>query len=694
MTRSPFGKLQAKTPSRESMERGVSDLRQTERDEAEATEEGEPPESERGSGVPLRSELAERNEALVGHNEALVRDNEELRARLAQTEALERENEELRAWLADSEKQRRQSEEELAEIREQFAECERKLEEALKKDEPAPAPSAETRPEPEPEPEPEPKGPEGYKPGTLRDAVMAGELSAVSELMDKGVDPNSPRERLADWTPLHYAAQLGHTEIIDTLLDHGAEPQSRDKDGQTPLMQTGYWGRTEAKELLLRRGGGEESGVPPKMIMEAEFASKIGRWNAEGSVTIICSAPEFSLPYVDGTKDNVMKALFALCDMHRTHVKFGYDWGGSSTAEPADKDPNRLVPECCLSLACSCGHDRSTIMVKGPVQWWNPKSVAGSMWFPKYITKVQSNIMYAAQLGMKIIVMVALRGGPVTQLEHRTMPFIIAGAIKDLRVKGMSISLLGDAEKTEIKLCLRIMEYDEFLSQFYDESVITLSKSGMCIAAAAKKTQKELLTMAPADLVQLQFKDEHPAVRTKLADEDLAAIRKQYEALSEEDKAKADEARGRPTEETEHALIMAANAGQTAEVRVLLAAGTDPDVASKDGSTALICAAYGGHEEAVGALAEGGADLDKVDKDGVTPLMEAARYGQSGAVRRLLDLGADHTVVGTAGWFEGKTALEVAEAKDKEEAAAVLRAWALEVAEQSVSLGQSPTRHA
>ena len=93
------------------------------------------------------------------------------------------------------------------------------------------------------------------------------------------------------------------------------------------------------------RGGGEESSVPPKMIMEAEFASKIGRWDVEGTVTIICSAPEFTLPYEDGTKDNVMKALFALCDMHYKHVKFGYDWGGSSTAEPADKDPNRLVPE-------------------------------------------------------------------------------------------------------------------------------------------------------------------------------------------------------------------------------------------------------------------------------------------------------------------------------------------------------------
>ena len=159
-----------------------------------------------------------------------------------------------------------------------------------------------------------------------------------------------------------------------------------------------------------------------------------------------------------------------------------------------------------------------------------------------------------------------------------------------------------------------------------------------------------------------------------------------YEALSVEDKAKADEAKGTPAEENEQALRDAASDGDTAGVRVLLAAGTDPDAADEHGDTALHKAAWEGHEEAVGALAEGGADLDKARNDGATPLMIAAYWGYSGVVRRLLELGADHTAVGTGDRYEGKTALEVAEAEDafdseamkqgKGEAAAVLRAWA------------------
>eukprot|EP01045_Picozoa_sp_COSAG04_P028744 COSAG04_NODE_4545_length_2024_cov_10.081017_1_plen_55_part_10 len=50
----------------------------------------------------------------------------------------------------------------------------------------------------------------------------------------------------------------------------------------------------------------------------------------------------------------------------------------------------------------------------------------------------------------------------------------------------------------------------------------------------------------------------------------------------------ADEARGRPAEENEEALRRMAMGGQTAEVRVLLAAGTDPDAADWFGRTALL----------------------------------------------------------------------------------------------------------
>ena len=118
-------------------------------------------------------------------------------------------------------------------------------------------------------------------------------------------------------------------------------------------------------------------------------------------------------------------------------------------------------------------------------------------------------------------------------------------------------------------------------------------------------------------------------------------------------RVQADEARGRPAAENEQALRGAATRGRTAQVRVLLAAGTDPGAADEYGQTALHWAAKWGREEAVGALAEGGADLDKADKYGGTPLMDAAYNGHRGVARRLLELGADHTAVATRWRWKG-----------------------------------------
>ena len=138
--------------------------------------------------------------------------------------------------------------------------------------------------------------------------------------------------------------------------------------------------------------------------------------------------------------------------------------------------------------------------------------------------------------------------------------------------------------------------------------------------------------------------------------------------------------RHRPAEMNEGALMDAAQSGRTAEVRVLLAAGADPDAVDEKISanwTAMIYAAMAGHEETVAALAEGGADPNKADSHGSTPLMWAACMGRDSTVRQLLELGADCMVVSTgAGPFkEGKTALELAEERGQEEAGGVLRVW-------------------
>ena len=184
-----------------------------------------------------------------------------------------------------------------------------------------------------------------------------------------------------------------------------------------------------------------------------------------------------------------MVGLFQMCDAFSQHVKFGYDWGGSVTAEAADKNEDRTVYDCCHSLACTVGTGPGQCAIRGrpirgPVDWSNPKSVAGSMWFPKYKTKVMGAIQAEAQrAGIEYIEMVVINGGPVSQLEKRTMPHIITGSIADLQKKGMDIGLAGQGKA--ISVFMRPMEYDEFFPRFHHvESAGTTS--GGCVDLSDK----------------------------------------------------------------------------------------------------------------------------------------------------------------------------------------------------------------
>ena len=122
-----------------------------------------------------------------------------------------------------------------------------------------------------------------------------------------------------------------------------------------------------------------------------------------------------------------MVGLFQMCDAFGEHVKFGYDWGGSVTAEAADKSEDRTVYDCCHSLACTVGTGPGQCAVRGrpirgPVDWSNPKSVAGSMWFPKYKTKVMGAIQAEAQRqGIEWIEMIVRSSSLIWRVQARSI---------------------------------------------------------------------------------------------------------------------------------------------------------------------------------------------------------------------------------------------------------------------------------
>ncbi|KAJ8025175.1 BRCA1-associated RING domain protein 1 [Holothuria leucospilota] len=86
----------------------------------------------------------------------------------------------------------------------------------------------------------------------LHVACIKGDLEKVTELLQKGSDPNTKDH--AGWTPLHEACNHGFVPIVATLLDNGALINMPGFDNDSPLHDAVHNNRPEVVRLLIERG--------------------------------------------------------------------------------------------------------------------------------------------------------------------------------------------------------------------------------------------------------------------------------------------------------------------------------------------------------------------------------------------------------------------------------------------------------
>jgi uncharacterized protein len=93
-------------------------------------------------------------------------------------------------------------------------------------------------------------------------AAINNQLDVAKVLIERGADINRK-----GWTPLHYAATRGHTEMMRLLLDHDAYIDSESDNGTTPLMMAAYSAPALAVKLLL------ESGADPTLVNQGNASA-------------------------------------------------------------------------------------------------------------------------------------------------------------------------------------------------------------------------------------------------------------------------------------------------------------------------------------------------------------------------------------------------------------------------------------
>ncbi|KAF8489550.1 hypothetical protein F5888DRAFT_1892870 [Russula emetica] len=123
--------------------------------------------------------------------------------------------------------------------------------------------------------------PRGLRENTpLHSAAFYGDLEMVQVLLDYGADVNS-KNRLRS-TPLGYASRDGHrndARVARLLIAHGADPNTRNMIGSTPLHQASGYGRIEIVRLLIEHGANVEAkddeGISPLDVASGEQREEI-----------------------------------------------------------------------------------------------------------------------------------------------------------------------------------------------------------------------------------------------------------------------------------------------------------------------------------------------------------------------------------------------------------------------------------
>jgi len=98
----------------------------------------------------------------------------------------------------------------------------------------------------------QPKPPTAKAPAiSIHEAVGTGNIEAVKKHLAAGTDVNAND---GGWTPLWYAADEGHKEIVELLIAKGADVNAKNKGDVTPLYGAARSGRKEIAELLIAKG--------------------------------------------------------------------------------------------------------------------------------------------------------------------------------------------------------------------------------------------------------------------------------------------------------------------------------------------------------------------------------------------------------------------------------------------------------
>ncbi|NIM59890.1 MAG: serine hydrolase [Candidatus Aminicenantes bacterium] len=426
----------------------------------------------------------------------------------------------------------------------------------------------------------------------LIEAAHKGDSEVVEALLDSGADINARDEQ--NQTALHLAAGRGHTAVVKLLLEHGADVNARNLLGRTPILVPVYRGSLDIVRALLNAGAdiearSELAGQTPLLIVSGSRAKAVEALLEEGADA-----------NAKGEAYHETALMLAAISGNKAAVKALLDKGADVKAAASNGRTAMLMAEAfghndVIKLLQDAGAPRETSRGLLPLEAYVPPYLVAN----------------------------AKRGRPLN--PQAALALLNRGAV--LEAEGET-ALLFAAMKGDVKALSALLEEGAGVNIKHKDGW-----SGLILAAAnghlpvvqallekdANVDAKENL-MGQTSLIWAA-KGGHTAV--------AKALLKAGANVNARDKFGGS------------ALTRAASRGQSEIIKILLEEGADINARESDGDTAIIEATAESHLEIIKTLLKAGADVNNKDLDGRTLLMIAAMIGTEKVVKDLLEAGAD-----------------------------------------------------
>ena len=219
--------------------------------------------------------------------------------------------------------------------------------------------------------------------------VASNSRELVEYLIQNGADIKARSD--GQWTPLHNQAYKGHLDGVELLLEHGADIEAKTSFGHTPLLSSIRWDRIEVTKFLINKGANvnatTELGRTPLILSAVEGNSKLARLFLDNDADI-------------GIKDNNYKrtalhfaALYGQLDIVDALVKKG--------ANVNEKDAASKTP---LDYANRYGHEKVAKLLKssGAQGDIDPKYFGFSPYLKKALNEGEAYAWYMGDAGYAV----------------------------------------------------------------------------------------------------------------------------------------------------------------------------------------------------------------------------------------------------------------------------------------------------